>query len=63
MASPYETFDWENAGVQQVMSVVNAAAATGLELDSFTVIETTHRLWDCCSEQDLANLHALVRPL
>lgn len=38
-------------------------ASADIQLDSLTISETTHRLWDCHSEEDRNNLRALVRPL
>lgn len=42
---------------------MNAAFVAGLQVDSLTVIGTTHRLWDRCSAEETSRLHALVRPL
>lgn len=63
MAEPNESYDWKDAGVRQVLSVVNAAVTTGLQVDSLTLMGTTHHLWGRCGDEGTENLHALVEPL
>lgn len=60
---PIRPFDWRHTGVRQILNLADAAATTGLQLDSLTISETTHQLWNCHSEKDRKNLEALVRPL
>lgn len=61
--SPWRTLDWRHTGVRQILNLANAVASAGIRLDSLTISETTHRLWDCHSKKDRMNLEALIRPL
>jgi hypothetical protein len=56
-------FDWTHAGVRQTIDLARAAANAGLELDSLTLVEISHRLWDPCSDEVMSNMKALFRPL
>jgi hypothetical protein len=63
MATPDDRFDWTHAGVPQTIDLARAAANTGLKLDSLTLVEISHRLWDPCSDEVMSNMKALFRPL
>jgi hypothetical protein len=62
---PGKGLAWADTGAHQVLNIADAAASSGLELDSLTLAGATYQLWDpeLRSEEEIESLQGLVRPL
>ena len=65
LASPGRCRGWANTVARQVLNIADAAASSGVKLDSLTLPGATYQLWDpgLRSEEELESLKAVVLPL
>jgi len=61
--TPDERNHWKDAGVNQIINLAHAVAASNLQLDSLTLAGISHRLWNPRSFEEVSHVKALIQPL